>query len=184
MTSLTLATVAHGFDGAGEFFFGGELFGGGGDGGGVGADDAALLFLDFAGGFFDVRGALGAEVVGRFEALAPGGAVHVGEGAHVGIAKEEVHALALINPLLAAGGGVDDPGPVDGEGGGVFALEVDGDFLDGAELAIRVLEAGADFGGPEAAFFEVADEVGVQDHEVTGEVALGVHVREEGLDAR
>jgi hypothetical protein len=45
--------VAHGFDGAGEFFFGGEF--GGGDAGGVGADDAAFLFLGLETGLLHGR---------------------------------------------------------------------------------------------------------------------------------
>ncbi len=50
----------------------------------------------------------GSEVVGAFEALVPGAAVHVGEGLHVRGGEEEVHAPALFDPFLAAGGGVDD----------------------------------------------------------------------------
>ncbi len=43
LIGLTLSAIAHRFDGAGEFFFGG-------DAGGVSADDAALLFHDWVDG--------------------------------------------------------------------------------------------------------------------------------------
>lgn len=48
------------------------------------ADDAAEFLLRADGGFFDVGGAEGAEVVGCLETVLPGGSVHVAQGLHVG----------------------------------------------------------------------------------------------------
>ena len=106
------------------------------------------------------------------------------EGAHFGAAKEEIHALALVDPLLTTGGGVHEPSPVDAEGRGVAAFQIHGDFFDPFDLAVHVLELVLDLVGPEAALLEVADEVGIQHHEVTGQVGLHEHVAHERLDAR
>ena len=107
------------------------MFGFGGGGGGLGGHDAALFLFDVDGGFLDVARLEGAEVVGGFEAFVPGAAIHVGEGLHLGGGEEEVDALALVDPLLAAGGGVDDILEVDAEDGLVFELEGFWDVADG-----------------------------------------------------
>ena len=179
LTSLALTAIAHGFDGAGLDFFGGVVALAGVDG-----DGSSEFFFDFGGAFLDVGGAAGAEVVGGLEAFFPSTAVHVAEGAHFSAAEEEVDALALIDPLLTPGGGVDEPAPVDAEGGGVAALEIDGDLFDGVDLAVHVFELVLDLVGPEAALFEVTDEVGIEDHEVAREVGLHEHVAHQGLNAR
>ena len=44
---------------------------------------AALVLVHRDGGFLDVGGLEGAEVVGGFQAFVPGTAVHVGEGLEV-----------------------------------------------------------------------------------------------------
>ncbi len=103
MASLARPAVHHGVDAAGVFL-GVAVFPSRRGGG----HDAALLLFHVDGGFLDVGGLEGAEVVGGLEAFVPGAAVHVGEGLHVRGGEEEGHALALVDPLLAAGGGVDD----------------------------------------------------------------------------
>ena len=61
---------------------------------------AALFLFDVDGGFLDVGGLEGAEVVGGLEAFVPGAAIHVGEGLHLGGGEEEVDALALVDPQI------------------------------------------------------------------------------------
>ena len=70
LTRLALSTVHHRINRVGHFLFrrelpfrggGGEV--GGGGGGGLGGHDAALVFLHRDGGFLDVGGLEGAEVV-------------------------------------------------------------------------------------------------------------------------
>ena len=106
MTSLALSPVHHGVEGAGHFFLGGEACAakalkarlafcggcgevGGGCGCGLGGHDAALVLLDGDGGFLDVGGLEGAEVVGGLEAFVPGAAIHVAEGLEIRGGEED-----------------------------------------------------------------------------------------------
>lgn len=156
LTGFAFFAVHHGFDAAGLLLFRGEL-----------------LFIGFGdGGFFDVAGLAGSQVVGGFEAGVPGVAVHVAQGLHVGFGEEEVHALGLVDPLLASGGGVDDGFVADFEDGLVLLLEVVGDAFDIRELAVEVFELVDHVAVPEAFFFEVVDEDRVKDGEVATEVTL------------
>ena len=126
-------------------------FGSGGGGGGLGGHDAALFLFDVDGGFLDVGGLEGAEVVGGLEAFVARRARYMWrEGLHVGGGEEEVHALALVDPLLAAGGGVDDVFVVDAEDGRVLVLEGVRDVVDVVEFAVEVLELVEHFLVPEA----------------------------------
>ena len=50
--------------------------------------------------------------------------------------------MCLIDPLLTAGRGLDQPGRFDFEGGGVEPLELVGNAIDAAEAAIEVLQVG------------------------------------------
>lgn len=125
----------------------------------------------------------GAEVVGGLEALLPGAAIHVGEILHVGLGEEEVHALALVDPLLTARGGVDDILEADTEDGLVLLLELGGDAVDVFELAFEVFQFVDHFLVPQAGLLEVADELAVEDDEVAAEVALHVEVLVVRLDA-
>ena len=99
------AAVEHGVDGAGVFLGCGVLLGSGGGGGGLGGHDAALFF-DVDGGFLDVGGLEGAEVVGGLETLVPSAAIHSVQVAacartlHLGGGEEEVDALALVERHL------------------------------------------------------------------------------------
>jgi len=157
LTSLAFFAVFVGFDAAGLGLLGGEgLFVGGlGDG-----------------GLFDVAPLPGAEVVGRLETGVPGVAIHVAEGLHVGRGEEEVDALALVDPLLAARSGVDDGFVADFEDGFVLGFEVVGDALDVGEFAVEVFELVDHLRRPEAFFFEIIDENGIKDGEVASEVTF------------
>ncbi len=146
----------------------------------MGGHDAALFLFDVDGGFLDVGGLEGAEVVGGLEALVPGTAIHVGEGLHLGGGEEEVDALALVDPLLAAGGGVDDVFVVDAEDGLVLVLEGFRDVVDGVELTVEILELVEHFLIPEVGLLEVFDELAVEDDEVAGEVGFDVEVLASG----
>ena len=103
----------------------------------MGGHDAALALFDVYGGFLDVGGLEGAEVAGGFEAFVPSAAIHSVQVAacartlHLGGGEEEVDALSLVDPLLAAGGGVDDGFEVDAEDGLVLVLEGFWDVADG-----------------------------------------------------
>ena len=125
-----------------------------------------------------------AEVVGGLEALVPCTTIHVGEGLHVRGGQEEVHGLGLVDPLLAPGGGINDVFVVDAEDGLVLELEGIRDIADGVQLTIEVLELIEHFLVPEAGFLEIADELGIEDDEVSGEIALHVEVLVIRLDAR
>lgn len=136
MAGFALFAVFHGFDAADSFFLGGErLFGGfGGDrmtATGVAAVLASVLaffygsaglFLHGYRGFLDVGGTEGAEVIRGLEADVPGLAIHVAECLQIRSLQPEVNGLGLVDPLLTAGGGFDDPLEVDVEGGEVFRL--------------------------------------------------------------
>ena len=113
----------------------------------------------------------------------PGSAIHVAEGLHVGLGEEEVYGLALVDPLLAAGGGIDDVLVADLEDGLVLLLEVLGDAFDIGELAIEVFELVEHFVIPEAFGFEVIDELAIEDDEVSTEVTLYEEVGIIRLDA-
>ena len=178
------AAVEHGVDGAGVLFFGGGGSGSGGGGCGLGGHDSALFLFDVDGGFLDVGGLEGAEVVGGLEALVPGAAIHVAEGLHLRGGEEEVDALALVDPLLAAGGGVDDVFVVDAEDGFVLVLEGFRDVVDGVELTVEIFELVEHFLVPEVGLLEVFDELAVEDDEVAGEVGFDVEVLVVRLDAR
>jgi len=142
------------------------------------------LFLGgcYYGGLFDVAALSCAEVVGGLEAGVPGVAVHVTEGLEVGLGEEEVDALALVDPLLTAGGGVDDGFVADFEDGFVLGLEVVGDALDVGEFAVEVFELVDHFIAPEAFLLQVIDEDGIEDGEVAAEVTLDEEVGVVGLD--
>ena len=131
LASLAGSAVEHRINRARVFLGGCVLFGFGCGGGGLGGHDAALFLFDVDGGFLDVRRLEGAEVVGGFEALVPGSAIHVAEGLHLGGGEEEVDALGLVDPLLAAGGGVDDVFEVDAEDGLVLVFEGFWNVADG-----------------------------------------------------
>ena len=150
----------------------------------MGGHDAALFLFDVDGGFLDVGGLEGAEVVGGLEAFVPGAAIHVREGLHLGGGEEEVDALALVDPLLAAGGGVDDVFEVDAEDGLVLVLEGFRDVVDGVEFTVEILELVEHFLVPEVGLFEVFDELAVEHDEVAGEVGFDVEVFVVRLDAR
>ena len=77
--------------------------------------------------FLDVRGLERPEVIGRLEADMPGAAIHVAESFHVGLGEEEIDRLRLVDPFLAARGGIDDGSVTDGEYGRVLLLETLGD---------------------------------------------------------
>ena len=158
------------------------MFGGVG-GFGLAGHGAADFFDDADSRFLDVAGLEGAQVIRGFEAFAPGAAVHVAEDAEVGVFEEEVDALALIDPFLAAGGGIDDGFVTDTEDCLVLSFEVIGDGLDGIEFSVEVFQLIEHLGAPQAGFFEVLDEVGVEDDEVAGEVGLDVEVFVVRLDA-
>lgn len=135
------------------------------------------------GGFLDVAALSGAEVVGGLEAGVPGVSVHVAQGLEVRLGEKEVDALALVDPLLAAGGGVNDGFVADFEDGFVLGLEVVGDAFDVGEFAVEVFELVDHIGAPEAFLFEVIDEDGIEDGEVTTKVALHEQVGVVRLDA-
>ena len=84
---------------------------------------------------------------------------------------------------MAAGGGIDDGFVADAEDGLVLGLDVIRDGLDVVELSVEVFQLIEHLGAPQAGFFEVLDEVGVEDDEVAGEVALDVEVLVVRLDA-
>ena len=168
LTSFALSTIHHRFDAAGL-----DLFGG------------VLLFIGLGdGGLFDVACLSRAQVVGGFETGVPGVAIHVAEGLHVGFGEEEVHALALVDPLLASCRGVDDGFVADFEDGLVLLLEVLGDAFDIGELAVEIFELVDHVAVPEAFLLEVVDKNRVEDGEVAAKVALHEEVGVVGLDAR
>lgn len=86
--------------------------------------------------------------------MSPGGAVHVGQGLHVGRGEEEVDGLGLVDPLLASCCGQYKPTVVNSESGLVLELEVFGDGFDLVELAVEVLEVFQHLLAPEAASLE------------------------------
>ena len=126
----------------------------------------------------------GAEVVGGLEALVPGAAIHVAEDFEVRGGEEEIDRLRLVDPLLAAGGGIDDVFVANAENGFVFLLDDLRDAIDGIDFAVEVFELIDHFWGPEVGFLEVADELGVEDGEIAGEVGFHVEVLVVRLDAR
>ena len=105
----------------------------------MGGHDAALFLFDVEGGFLDVGCLEGAEIVGGFEAFVPGTAIHVGEDFEVGLGEEEVDRLGLVDPLLAAGGGIDDVFVADAEDG---LVRGEGEIHLSRE--VRVLWSGGD----------------------------------------
>lgn len=150
----------------------------------MGGHDSALVFFDFDGGFLDVGSLEGAEVVGGFEAFVPGAAIHVAEDFEVRGGEEEVDRLRLVDPLLATRGGVHDVLVVDAEDSFVFVFDRLRDAIDVLEFAIEVFQLIDHFRAPEIGFLEVADEFGVEDGEIAGEVGFDVEVFVVRLDAR
>ena len=71
----------------------------------------------------------------------------------------------------------------DAEDGLVLRLDGLRDVIDVVELAIEVFELVDHFRGPEVGLLEIADELGVEDGEVAGEVGLHVEVLVVRLDA-
>ncbi len=94
----------------------------------VGAAQRALL---------DVRGRLGPQVVRGLEALVPGQPVQLVELAAARGGDVEVQRLGLVDPLLPARRGVDQPARLDLERRGVERLEVGGDPVDLAAATRR-----------------------------------------------
>ena len=71
-----------------------------------------------------------AQVVGGLETTNPGQLVGFVELLAGGLADVDVQALRLVDPLLAAGGGFDQPARVDFEGGGVKAAQFGWNTVD------------------------------------------------------
>ena len=90
--------------------------------------------------------------------------------------------MALVDPLLASGGGVDDGLVADFEDGLVLGLEVLGDAFDIGEFAVEVFELVDHVGAPETFLLEVVDKDRVEDGEVATEVTLHKQVGVVGLD--
>jgi hypothetical protein len=145
-------TVHHRLDGAGVLLgFGEDLLLG----------HRFRLGLHFDGGLLDVRGTQRAEVIGRLETRPPSVLVHMGEGLEFGAWQEQVKRLRLVDPLLTAGGGINEPLVVDDEGRQVLLLENLGDLRDLLELTIEVLELLDHLLIPEAELLQVADQAAV-----------------------
>ena len=90
----------------------------------------------------------------------------------------------MVDPLLAAGGGVDDVFVADAEDGLVLGFELFRDVVDGVELTVEILELVEHFLVPEFELFEVLDELGVEDDELAAEVGFDVEILVVRLDAR
>ena len=168
LTRLTLPTIHHCLDATGLHLLRGELF-----------------FVSFRdGGLLDVAGLASSQVIGGFEAGVPGVAIHVAEVLHVGRGEEEVHTLALIDPLLTSCRRIDDGFVADFEDGLVLLLEVLGNALDVCELAVEVFELVDHVAVPEAFFLEVVDENRIENGKVAPEVTLHEEIGVVRLDAR
>ncbi len=91
----------------------------------------------------------------KLQSHVPGAAVHVAQGLHVRGGEEEVDRLGLVDPLLAAGGGVHGVFEADAEDGLVLVLVLEGfrDVLDGVELAVEVFQLVEHVLVPVAGFF-------------------------------
>lgn len=177
LAGFAFFAIAHGFDGAGQFFLGGVFFFEG-----VG-DESAFVLGDGDRGFFDGGSAEGAEVVGGLEPLSPCGAIHMAEGFELRQGEEEVDRLGLINPFLPTGSGLDDEVVINREDGAVAVFELGRDGVDVLEFAVEVFELVHHFLIPEAVGLEIADEGAVEDDEFAAQVALDVEVFVVGLDA-
>src|SRR5690606_27623151 len=134
------------------------------------------------GGFLGAGRGQGKEVVGGFQATVPGhGVVHV-DLLDAGAGDVEVQRLRLVDPLLAAAGGVDDPLGFHFEGGRVEVFELLRDALDLLYRTVVVLEVVDHHRVPQAARLEVANQVGVDHGEFAGQVRFHVQVLVGRLD--
>src|SRR5690606_41843980 len=113
------------------------------------------------GGLLGAGRGQGTEVVGGFQATVPGHAVGHVELLAAGAGDVEVQRLRLVDPLLAAAGGVDDPLGFHFEGGRVEVFELLRDALDLLYRTVVVLEVVDHHRVPQAARLEVANQVGV-----------------------
>src|SRR5690606_17031328 len=134
------------------------------------------------GGFLGAGRSQGAEVVGGFQTTVPGHAVGHVELLARGAGDVQVQRLRLVDPLLAAAGGVDDPAGFHFEGGGVQVFQFLRDTLDLLHGAVVVLEVIDHHRVPQAACLEVANQVGVDHGELAGEVRFHVQVLVGRLD--
>src|SRR5690606_9624729 len=134
------------------------------------------------GGFLGAGRSQGAEVVGGFQTTVPGHAVGHVELLARGAGDVQVQRLRLVDPLLAAAGGVDDPAGFHFEGGGVQVFQFLRDALDLLHGAVVVLEVVDHYRVPQAAGLEVAHQVGVDHGEFAGQVRFHVQVLVGRLD--
>src|SRR5690606_1739856 len=134
------------------------------------------------GGFLGAGRGQGTEVVGGFQATVPGHAVGHVELLAAGASDVEVQRLRLVDPLLAAAGGVYDPAGFHFEGGRVEVFELLRDALDLLHRTVVVLEVVDHYRVPQAARLEVAHRVGVDHSEVARPVRFHVEVLVGRLD--
>src|SRR5690606_22073519 len=134
------------------------------------------------GGLLGAGRGQGTEVIGGFQTTVPGHAVGHVELLAAGTGDVEVQRLGLVDPLLAAAGGVDDPLGFPFEGGRVEVFELLRDALDLLHGTVVVLEVVDHHRVPQAACLEVAYQVGVDHGELAGQVRFHVEVLVGRLD--
>src|SRR3990167_9774677 len=128
------------------------------------------------GGLLGAGRGQGTEVVGGFQATVPSHAVGHVELLTRGAGDVQVQRLRLVDPLLATAGGVNDPLGVHFERGGVEVFEFLRDALDLLHGTVVVLEVVDHDRVPQAAGFEVANQVRVDHGEFAREVRFHIEV--------
>ena len=119
-----------------------------------------------------MRGGHGAQVVGGLESAQPGQGVGVVQLLAAGTGDVDVQALRLVDPFLAARGGLDQPLRLHFKRRGVKGLQFLRHAVDLAQRAVEVLEVHHHHFVPQAEALEVAHQRGIDDGELAAQVAL------------
>ena len=108
----------------------------------------------------------------------------MGEHLQVRRRQEEVQRLSLVDPLLATGGGVDEPLIFNREGRQVLVLDDLRNLRDVLQLAVEVLNLLHHLLTPQTQLLQIAHEVAIEFGELAGEVALHEEILVRRFDAR
>ena len=92
--------------------------------------------------------------------------------------------MRLVDPLLAPGCGLDQPGGFHFKSGGVQLFEVLWHPVNRAQRAVEVLQVHDHHVIPEVQFFQVAHQVAIDDGELARQVRLDRKVAKAGFDGR
>src|SRR6185369_7219914 len=136
------------------------------------------------GRFFDLRGGQSAEIVRGFESERPGIEIDFGKLLSGSALKKYIERLALIYPFASVSGRLDEPAGIHLEYFLILFPDVFGNLLYFLDASIMILQFSDHLIIPEIEFFQIRDQVVVDDDEVAALVGLHVDILVDRFDRR